>query len=139
MKHSCIDIGFFIALSSAGYEKVCLLFNIAAMQSQIAETQSHTTDEGLKLSAKLFMVGTFGLLDHQLINPLVNNNCCLKKTPIDNVDLYENLNNINSFMYSIFMFFYDINSLFNKSVSYSQSDRNTPNMIFKVFPCSAFM
>ena len=45
-----------LEVSSGNFERACMLFNIASMQSQIAEAQSHTTDEGLKLSAKFFMV-----------------------------------------------------------------------------------
>ena len=45
-----------LALSSSSYEKVCLLFNIAAMQSQVACVQDHTSDAALQLTAKLFQV-----------------------------------------------------------------------------------
>ena len=44
------------ALSFGGYEKVCVLFNIAAMQSGIAAQQSVESDEGLKGAAKLYQV-----------------------------------------------------------------------------------
>lgn len=36
------------------YEKVCVLFNIAALQSAVAASQSMESDEGLKLATKLF-------------------------------------------------------------------------------------
>lgn len=49
---------YFIALSTLAYEKVCILFNIGAMQSQIACSHISDTknDEGLKLAAKYFQV-----------------------------------------------------------------------------------
>ncbi|XP_013400625.1 programmed cell death 6-interacting protein [Lingula anatina] len=43
-----------LSISSAAYEKVCLLFNIAALQSQIGQLQNHESDEGLKMSAKMY-------------------------------------------------------------------------------------
>ena len=53
-----------VAVSSGGYEKACVLFNIAALQSQVADNHNHKTDDGLKQSAKLFQVSrrTFVLL-----------------------------------------------------------------------------
>jgi programmed cell death 6-interacting protein len=44
------------ALSSFAYERVCVLFNIAAQQSAIAAAQNLETDEGLKLAAKFLQV-----------------------------------------------------------------------------------
>lgn len=45
---------FFLAHTSLMYEKVCVLFNIAALQSAVASSQSLESDEGLKLATKLF-------------------------------------------------------------------------------------
>lgn len=43
-----------LTLSSLAYEKVCTLFNIAALQSAVASTQPLESDDGLKMAAKLF-------------------------------------------------------------------------------------
>jgi len=48
--------GLFTAIASGSFERVCVLFNIAAMQSQIAETQNIGSDDGRKIAAKLFQV-----------------------------------------------------------------------------------
>ena len=53
------NVIFHSALSFGGYEKVCVLFNIAAMQSGIAAQQSVESDEGLKVAAKLYQVTTY--------------------------------------------------------------------------------
>lgn len=44
------------ALASLGYEKTCVLFNAAALASQIASEQNLDNDEGLKASAKYYQV-----------------------------------------------------------------------------------
>lgn len=59
-----IIIVYIPALSSIAYEKVCVLFNIAALQSSVAAQQSFDSDDGLKMAVKLFQqsAGIFGLL-----------------------------------------------------------------------------
>jgi programmed cell death 6-interacting protein len=44
-------------MSSGAYEKVCILYQIAAVQSQIAEDQNLDSDDGLKTAAKYYQVG----------------------------------------------------------------------------------
>ncbi|XP_039450183.1 programmed cell death 6-interacting protein isoform X1 [Culex pipiens pallens] len=43
-----------LTLSSMVFEKICVLFNIAALQSSLAVTQNLNDDAGLKMAAKLF-------------------------------------------------------------------------------------
>ncbi|CAK9795355.1 Programmed cell death 6-interacting protein [Anthophora quadrimaculata] len=43
-----------LTISTLSYEKVCVLFNIAALQSSVAATQTLESNEGLKMAAKLF-------------------------------------------------------------------------------------
>uniref|UniRef100_A0A8C6T5R6 Programmed cell death 6-interacting protein n=1 Tax=Neogobius melanostomus TaxID=47308 RepID=A0A8C6T5R6_9GOBI len=43
-----------LALASVGYEKTCVLFNSAALASQIAAEQNLDSDEGLKAAAKYY-------------------------------------------------------------------------------------
>lgn len=45
-----------LAVSTISYERVCVLFNIAAQQSAVAATQNLETDEGLKTAAKFLQV-----------------------------------------------------------------------------------
>lgn len=43
-----------LTLASISYEKICILFNIGALQSWVASSQGLDSEEGLKLAAKLF-------------------------------------------------------------------------------------
>lgn len=52
-----------IALTSLAYEKECVLFNIAALQSAVAASQSTDSDDGLKLATKLLQQSA-GIFSH---------------------------------------------------------------------------
>ncbi|RUS90047.1 hypothetical protein EGW08_002160 [Elysia chlorotica] len=53
-----------LAIASGAYEKVCMLFNIASLQSQIAAIQNHESNDGMKLTVKFFQqaCGIYGHL-----------------------------------------------------------------------------
>ncbi|XP_008116545.1 programmed cell death 6-interacting protein isoform X1 [Anolis carolinensis] len=52
-----------LALASLGYEKTCVLFNCAALASQIASEQNLDSDEGLKAAAKHYQFAS-GAFQH---------------------------------------------------------------------------
>jgi len=54
---------FPLAIASLSYEKMCVLFNIAALQSCVAANQTMETDEGRKLAAKLLQQAS-GIFNH---------------------------------------------------------------------------
>uniref|UniRef100_A0AAX7VUT9 BRO1 domain-containing protein n=1 Tax=Astatotilapia calliptera TaxID=8154 RepID=A0AAX7VUT9_ASTCA len=60
------------ALASLGYEKTCVLFNVAALASQIASEQNLDNDEGLKTSAKYYQLasGAFGHIKDTVLSAL---------------------------------------------------------------------
>ncbi|XP_006087601.1 programmed cell death 6-interacting protein isoform X2 [Myotis lucifugus] len=51
-----------LALASLGYEKSCVLFNCAALASQIAAEQNLDNDEGLKIAAKHYQFASGAFL-----------------------------------------------------------------------------
>uniref|UniRef100_A0A3P8X8Y2 Programmed cell death 6-interacting protein n=1 Tax=Esox lucius TaxID=8010 RepID=A0A3P8X8Y2_ESOLU len=61
-----------LALASLGYEKTCVLFNAAALASQIALEQNLDSDEGLKAAAKFYQLasGAFGHIKDTVLSAL---------------------------------------------------------------------
>ncbi|TNM92838.1 hypothetical protein fugu_018240 [Takifugu bimaculatus] len=61
-----------LALASLGYEKTCVLFNVAALASQIASEQNLDNDEGLKTAAKYYQLasGAFGHIKDTVLSAL---------------------------------------------------------------------
>nr|XP_057903535.1 programmed cell death 6-interacting protein-like [Doryrhamphus excisus]XP_057903586.1 programmed cell death 6-interacting protein-like isoform X2 [Doryrhamphus excisus] len=61
-----------LALASLGYEKTCVLFNAAALASQIASEQNLDNDEGLKNAAKYYQLasGAFGHIKDTVLSAL---------------------------------------------------------------------
>lgn len=45
-----------VAQPSSTYEQCCVLFNIGALQTQIAKSQNFDSDDGIKNAAKHFQV-----------------------------------------------------------------------------------
>jgi len=58
-----------LTVSSLGYEKVCVLFNIAALSTQIAETQNLDSEEGLQKANKKLQAaaGIFNSLKDRVV------------------------------------------------------------------------
>ncbi|XP_050677788.1 programmed cell death 6-interacting protein [Leptidea sinapis] len=70
-----------LTISSLAYERICILFNIGAMQSAIAAQQTLDTEESLKLAAKMlqqaagifaYLKGNVMLAVHQETTPDLN-------------------------------------------------------------------
>ncbi|CAH3930485.1 programmed cell death 6-interacting protein [Pieris brassicae] len=70
-----------LTISSIAYEKMCILFNIGAMQSSIAAQQPLDTEESLKLAAKMlqqaagvfsYLKGNIMMAVHQETTPDLN-------------------------------------------------------------------
>ncbi|KAJ3608992.1 hypothetical protein NHX12_023520, partial [Muraenolepis orangiensis] len=61
-----------LALASLGYEKTCVLFNAAALATQIASEQNLDSDEGLKAAAKYYQLasGAFGHIKDTVLSAL---------------------------------------------------------------------
>ncbi|XP_077599909.1 programmed cell death 6-interacting protein isoform X2 [Stigmatopora nigra] len=61
-----------MALPSLGYEKTCVLFNAAALASQIASEQNLENDEGLKNAARYYQLasGAFGHIKDTVLSAL---------------------------------------------------------------------
>ncbi|XP_008329840.1 programmed cell death 6-interacting protein isoform X2 [Cynoglossus semilaevis] len=61
-----------LALASLGYEKTCVLFNVAALASQVASEQNLDNDEGLKTAAKYYQLasGAFGHIKDTVLSAL---------------------------------------------------------------------
>ncbi|XP_025081539.1 programmed cell death 6-interacting protein-like isoform X2 [Pomacea canaliculata] len=77
-----------LAIASGAYEKVCMLFNIAALQSQIASVQNFENDEGLKLAVKYFQQSS-GILGH--LKDIVLSHLQQEPTPDLNPDTLSSL------------------------------------------------
>lgn len=68
---SCINIYFpILALNYGGYEKACVLFNIAAYQSKYASTLELNNDEDLRCAVRYFQVSAniFDLLKSDIMH-----------------------------------------------------------------------
>ncbi|OWA50797.1 Programmed cell death 6-interacting protein [Hypsibius exemplaris] len=62
--------GIFSTHNSLAFEKMCVLFNVAAMMSQVAGNQDLDIDDGLKLSMKYFQLasGTFQFIKDHVVS-----------------------------------------------------------------------
>ncbi|KAK7092226.1 programmed cell death 6-interacting protein-like isoform X2 [Littorina saxatilis] len=111
-----------LAIASAAYEKVCMLFNIAALQSQIGSIQNFESDEGLKTAVKLFQQSC-GILGH--LKDIVLSHVQQEPTPDLNPDTLSSL--------SAVMLAQAQESIYRKATN----DRMKDSMIAKVaYQCS---
>ena len=92
------------------FERACVAFTIAALQSQVASTQSTDTDDGLKTSAKLLQVSLS--LEIEVLNNLSqlfarHINKAFHHLWCENAWIFPSF----FFKFDMFLYFYFINSL----------------------------
>ena len=63
-----------LKIPSGGYEKVCVLFNIAALQTGVAQSYNLSSDDGLKSAARMYQQagGIFSSLKDSVMSHLQN-------------------------------------------------------------------